>query len=64
MDFGKTLLEFRAKHNLTQTQLAKLLGVGIVMIHKYEHGINKPTAVNRIRFTKKMEEYERSAKNV
>ena len=33
MGFSKVLLEFRAKHDLTQTQLADIIGVGIVMIY-------------------------------
>ena len=58
MEYGKQLLEFRAKHNLTQTQLAKILGVGIHMIWRYENNISKPTSANQIRFENKMKEYE------
>ena len=58
MDYGKKLLEFRAKHNLTQRKLANLFEVGIFMIYRYENGISEPSAVNKIKFENKMKEYE------
>lgn len=63
MDYGKKLLEFRARHNLTQMQLADLFGVGVFMIYRYEKGISKPSAVNKIKFENKMKELEEQ-KNV
>ncbi len=58
MCYSKKLLEFRAKHNLTQMQLAELFGVGAFMIYRYEKGISQPTEVNKIKFENKMKEYE------
>lgn len=58
MGFSKVLLEFRAKHDLTQTQLADIIGVGIVMIYRYENKISNPTAKNKIIFENKMKEWE------
>lgn len=58
MDYGRTLLEFRAKHNLTQTQLAGILGVGVFMIYRYEKGISQPSAVNKIKFENRMQKWE------
>ena len=58
MEYGKQLLEFRAKHNLTQMQLADLLGVGIFMVYRYEKGISQPSAVNKIKFENRMKDYE------
>lgn len=52
------LLEFRSKHHLTQMQLAEILEVNPNMIHRYETGMNKPTAVNKIKFENKMKQYE------
>lgn len=57
-NYGIELLEFRAKHNLTQTQLAEILGVGVNMIHRYETQKNEPTKVNKIKFENKMKEWE------
>ena len=62
MDYGRILLEFRAKHNLTQTQLADILGVTFNMIHRYERGSSQPSAVNKIRFENKMKEWEEKQK--
>ena len=58
MDFGRTLLEFRAKYNLTQKQLADYLGITVMAIYRYENNKNKPSQVNKIKFENKMKEYE------
>ena len=58
MDFGRTLLEFRAKHNLTQKQLADCLGVNVMAIYRYENNKYNPTQVNKIKFENKMKEWE------
>ena len=58
MDFRQVLLEFRAKHNLTQIQAARVIGVNKNMIHRYENEISKPTARNKINFEKRMKEWE------
>lgn len=57
-NYGITLLEFRAKHLLTQAQLAEILGVGVNMIHRYETKKTEPTQVNKIIFENKMKEWE------
>ena len=62
-NYGITLLEFRAKHLLTQTQLADILGVGLSMIHRYETRKSEPSQVNKIIFENKMKEWE-EIKNV
>ena len=62
-NYGITLLEFRAKHLLTQVQLAEILGVNVNMIHRYETKKAVPTSVNKIIFENKMKEWE-SVKNV
>lgn len=62
MEFGKRLLEFRAKHNLSQMQLAELFDVGVFMIYRYEKGISHPTSVNKIKFENKMKEFENKKK--
>lgn len=60
MDFGKNLLDFRAKYNLNQKQTAQIVGVSYEMISQYENGKYKPTAKNRIIFENKMKEWEES----
>ena len=63
MDFGKMILEFRAKYNVKQKQMAELVGVSYEMISQYENGKYKPTARNKIIFENKMKEWEEQ-KNV
>lgn len=58
MDFGKMILEFRAKYNLNQKQMAEIVGVSYEMISQYENGKYKPTARNKIIFENKMKEWE------
>ena len=58
MNYGIELLEFRAKHFLTQTQLAEVLGVTVRMICLYENNKSEPTQVNKIKFANKMKEWE------
>lgn len=59
MDYGKVLLDFRARHNLTQQQLAELFGVTVFMVYRYERQISKPSKVNKIKFDYKMKEWEK-----
>ena len=58
MDFGKKLLEFRAKYSLNQKQTSEIVGVSYEMISQYENGKYKPTARNKIIFENKMKEWE------
>ena len=38
MDFAKEIVIYRAKHGLTQTDLAKKIGVTMITIHRAEQG--------------------------
>ena len=58
MDFGKMILDFRAKYNLNQKQMAEIVGVSYEMISQYENGKYKPTARNRIIFERNIKEWE------
>jgi transcriptional regulator with XRE-family HTH domain len=58
MNFGNKLLEFRARHNLSQKQTADIVGVSYEMISQYETGKYNPTAKNKIIFENKMKEWE------
>lgn len=58
MNFGRKMLEFRAKHNLTQTQLANIIGVDINTVYRTENGKTEPTKRNEIIFENKMKEWE------
>lgn len=58
MEFGRTLLEFRAKHNLTQKQLAHIIGVDTNTVYRTENEKTVPTQVNKIKIENKMKEWE------
>lgn len=58
MEYSKLLLEFRARHRLSQCQLASILGVHPNMVYRYEIGECKPSAVNRLRFAAEMKKWE------
>ena len=58
MKIGEKLLAFRARHNLTQMQLADLFGVSYQTIWRTENNISIPTAMHKIKFENKMKEWE------
>jgi transcriptional regulator with XRE-family HTH domain len=64
MTFGEILLEFRARYNLTQKQLAEILGVGANMICRYECETSKPSAKNKIMFELIMKKWEATRRDL
>ena len=58
MAFGRKLLEFRARHNLTQKELADIFGVDVNTVYRTENGKTEPMQVNKIKFENKMKEWE------
>lgn len=64
MEFGKKMLEFRATNNLTQKQLADILGVNMNTVHRIESNRNKPTKRNEIIYENKMREWGEKNVNV
>ena len=58
MTIGERMLEYRAKHDLTQKQLAELLGENSNTVFKFENGKTKPHKVNELRLHIKMKELE------
>jgi DNA-binding XRE family transcriptional regulator len=58
MNFGRKMLEFRAKYNLTQKQLADIIGVDVNTVHRTETDKTKPTSRNQIIFENKMKGWE------
>ena len=57
-NYGITLLEFRAKHWLTQKQLANILGVDVNTVYRTENQKTEPSQRNKIIFENKMKEWE------
>lgn len=59
MTLGERMLQYRAKHKISQRQLAELLGEKhINTIHRIECNKHKPHKINEIRLTEKMDKLE------
>ena len=59
MTLGERMLQYRAKHKISQRQLAELLGEKhINTIHRIECDKHKPHKINEIRLTEKMDKLE------
>ena len=63
MTIGERLLMFRAKYNLTQKQMSKLIDENINMLYRYENGNNKPHKKNELRILMKLEKLEKERGN-
>ena len=63
MTIGEKLLMFRAKYNLTQKQMSKLIDENISMLYSYENGNNKPHKKNELRILMKLEKLEKEREN-
>lgn len=58
MELGERLLRFRARNNLSQRQLAKLLDENLGSIFRIEKGIVKPHKAHEISIIMKLDELE------
>lgn len=58
MELGERMLRYRAKHRLTQSQLASEMGETLQTIHRCESGKQKPHKANEIRLSMKLEALE------
>lgn len=58
MSYGEEILRFRARHNLSQAKVAKLFGVQVNMIFRYEKGKALPSKTHRIRFEEIMKKLD------
>ena len=63
MTIGERLLMFRAKYNLTQKQMSKLIDENVSMLYRYENGNNKPHKKNELRILMKLEKLEKEREN-
>ena len=43
MEWGRSVKELREKALITQTELAKMLGVSFATVNRYENGHHEPT---------------------
>ena len=59
MAFADELLQFRVKQDISQTELAKILGICQEQISKYENGKVQPIKKNLLKYQQIMNNYER-----
>ena len=50
-DFSDLLRSYREKHNLSQEQMAQLMGVTWITVQRWESGKTKPYAYNLSKFS-------------
>lgn len=58
MTLGERMLNYRARHNLTQIEMAELMGENSNTIYKCESGKVKLHKVNEVRVNIKLKELE------
>ena len=56
IDYADAILQLRAKLNLSQQEMANLLGVSFPSISRWENGHNEPTKLAKVRIIKLLEE--------
>lgn len=62
MSFAETILNFRVKFRLNQSDAAGILGTTQQLISEYESGKHEPRKLRRIIFENKIKEYEEKQK--
>lgn len=64
MELGERILQYRAKHRLTQKQMAILLGEGVQAVYKLENRTHKPQKANAVRIALKLQELEEKEERI
>lgn len=57
-DYKNLILELRSAMNLSQEDFAKLLGVAVVSISRWENGHSKPKKIIRVKLKKLFDRYD------
>ncbi len=56
INYSKAILELRSKLNISQHELANLLGVSFQSVNRWENGHFEPTKIVKVRLLKLLEE--------
>lgn len=57
-DYSNIILELRAAMNISQEDLAKLLGVAVVTVSRWENGHSKPNKVIQVKLKRLFDRYD------
>ena len=55
-NYSKAILELRSKLNISQQELANMLGVSFQSVNRWENGHFEPTKIVKVRLIKLLEE--------
>ena len=58
IDYPKTILNLRLKLNISQEELARLLGVSFSSVNRWETGKYEPTKLAKVKLDRLFAEYE------
>ena len=64
IDYPKVILRLRAKLNLSQEELGKLLGVSLASVSRWERGEHEPTKLVKVRLEYFAKEHNVDVKEV
>lgn len=64
INYTKGILELRSKLNISQHELAKMLGVSFQSVNRWENGHFEPTKIVKVRLIKLLEENNIALKEV
>ena len=64
IDYADAILRLRVKLNLSQQEVAKLLGVSFPSISRWENGHNEPTKLVKVRILELLQENDVEVKKV
>lgn len=57
-DYPNAILKLRAKLNISQDELGKMLGVSFTSINRWENGHYEPTKIVKIKLKELFEKYD------
>ena len=64
MNYSNAILQLRAKLNLSQENLASLLGVSFTSVNRWENGHNEPTKLVKVRLNELLKDNDIELKGV
>ena len=64
MNYSNAILQLRAKLNLSQENLASLLGVSFTSVNRWENGHNEPTKLVKVRLNELLKDNNIELKGV
>lgn len=62
MTIGEMFIEYRAKHNLSQREFAKIMGMSASNVSRIEVGKNKPHKAKEMNYKIKIQNLEKGEK--